>query len=414
MNIWLVNPFDPLPGGAEQEGRYATLARFLVAKGHQLTWWASSFSHRFKRPVDQNAVAEACKAIGINVRFFSVPPYHRNVGLGRLWNHYLLAVCFRKTVRTESGLPDIILASAPPPMLARQAARFAKQCQAKVIVDVQDLWPETFYRCFPPALRPLFSVALAPWHKAVFDAYSAADAIVGVADAYVDRAIELGGPKTTTATIPLGIDLTAFDAAVTQGRCKEFTKPAGEIWFAYTGSLNRSYDCLTVALAFAKVHKELNVPTRLFITGRGELSRELKHIIRRQNLTNIVLTGFIDFHRLAYMLSQCDAGFNAILPEAMIYLPNKVFYYFAAGTAVLNTIPGQCDFIIRQGRCGLSYQARHVDSCAQAIEQIVKNPEALATMQLNSRHLAESSYDRKVLYPQFVDLVEQVANLRHR
>ena len=408
MIIWLVNPFDPLPGDPEQEGRYATLARLLVAKGHDVTWWTSSFSHRFKKPVDQKTVTAACKAIGFDVRFLSVPSYHRNVGLSRLWNHYLLAKCFRKAVRTEPNPPIIVLTSIPPPILARQAAIFAKEYMAKVIVDVQDLWPETFYRTAPALLRPLFPFILAPWHKAACSVYTAADSIVGVADEYVNRAVKLGGPKAISATIPLGIDRVAFAAAVDQGRCEKLTKPTGEIWFAYAGSLSRSYDCLTLTYAFAQVHKALNVPIRLFITGRGELREEIEQIIRKQNLNNVTLTGFLDFHHWAYLLSQCDVGFNPSLPEAMICLPNKIFYYFAGGLAILNAIPGQCSQIIREGHCGFDYRAGDVDNCAQAIERLITNHEELTTMQSNSCRLAKTRYDRRVLYTKYVELIEQV------
>jgi glycosyltransferase involved in cell wall biosynthesis len=407
--IWLVNPFDPLPGDPEQEGRYATLAKFLIAKGHDVIWWTSSFSHRFKKPVNQRAITAVCKTIGIDVRFLSVPAYYRNIGLARLWNHYLLAKRFCKAARKERNLPDVILASAPPPMLAHRAAGFAKQCGAKVIIDIQDLWPETFVRAVPKFLRPFSSVALAPWYKAARDAYKAADAIVGVADAYVTAALELSGSKMVTATIPLGIDLTTFDTAVTKGRCEEVTKPRGQIWFIYAGSLNRSYDCLTTVNAFAKIHKKLKTPSRLFITGRGELRKKIEQIIHEQHLTNITLTGFLDFRQWAYLLSQCDVGFNASFPKAMIYLPNKIFYYFAAGLAVANTIAGECSQIIRQGHCGLDYKAGNVDNCEQAIEQIVCNREKLTTMQHNSRLLAENHYDRKLLYPKCVRLIEQLA-----
>jgi glycosyltransferase involved in cell wall biosynthesis len=408
MIIWLVNPFDPLPGDPEQEGRYATLARLLAAKGHSLTWWTSSFSHRFKRDLDRRAINTACEQIGIEIRFLAAPSYQRNVGIRRLWNHWLLSTRFRKMAESERTRPDVIIASMPPPMLLDQAVHFAKKYGAKAIVDVQDLWPETFYRLGPKPARPLLYTLLLPWRKAAYKAYRAADALVGVADAYVNRAVELAGTKKITACIPLGIDLAAFDAAVAGGICKEFTKPAGELWFVYAGSLNVSYDCLTVVRGFAKATGSWNRPTRLFITSRGVLRGKVEEIIRREKLTNVTLTGFLDFSRWAYLISQCDAGFNPSCSEAMIYLPNKLFYYFAAGLAVLNTISGQCSRIIREGNCGLDYEAGNVDSCAKAIEQVVDNRENLATFQQNSRPLAETRYDRRLLYTQYAHLIERL------
>jgi glycosyltransferase involved in cell wall biosynthesis len=408
MIIWLVNPFDPLPGDPEQEGRYATLTRLLKAKHYDVVWWTSSFSHRFKRPVDQEAINAECRAVGIEVRFLPGPRYYRNVGVRRLWNHWLLSANFRKIAETESTRPDVIIASMPPPMLLSQAVRFARRCGAKAIVDIQDLWPETFYRLGPKVLRPLLSTALLPWQKAARDSYRAADAFVGVADTYVDRAVNLGGPKKITACIPLGIDLATFDAAVAEGVCDEFTKPPEELWFVYAGSLNLSYDCLTLVHALARTQKTLSQPIRLFITSRGELRGEIEKIIRRERVKNVTLTGFLDFPRWAYLLSQCDVGFNSSFPDAMIYLPNKILYYFAAGLAVLNTIGGQCSRIINKGNCGLDYQAGRVDSCAEAIEQVIRKRQELLAMRQNARRLAETRYDRKLLYGQYINLIERL------
>ncbi|MHC4474802.1 MAG: glycosyltransferase family 4 protein [Planctomycetota bacterium] len=408
MIVWMVNPFDPLPGDLEQEGRYATLTRLLTERGHKVVWWTSNFSHRFKKPVDQQAITAQCKALGIEVRFLLVPPYQQNVGLKRLWNHWLLSTDFRKMAKSESTWPDVVIASMPPPMLLNQAVHFAKKHGAKAIVDIQDLWPETFYRLGPKSARPLLYALLLPWRKAACKAYKVADALVGVADSYVKRAVDLAGPNKTTACIPLGIDLAAFDAAAAAGICEEFTRPPEELWFVYAGSLNISYDCLTVVRGFAKATESLNTPTRLFITSRGILRDEVEEIIRREKLTNVTLTGFLNFPRWAYLLSQCDVGFNSSVTEAMIYLPNKIFYYFAASLAVLNTITGQCSRIIHGANCGLDYQAGNVDSCAKSINLAMSDRDKLLAIQCNSRRLAESKYDRRLLYTEYAHLIERL------
>jgi glycosyltransferase involved in cell wall biosynthesis len=123
-------------------------------------------------------------------------------------------------------------------------------------------------------------------------------------------------------------------------------------------------------------------------------------------LSNVTLTGFLEFDAWAYLLTQCDAAFNAALPEALIYLPNKFFYYLAAGVAVLNTIPGQCSRIIREGGCGLDYRAGEVESCVRVVEDVIRNPEARREMQKTARDLAERLFDRRVLYQAWVSFIE--------
>ena len=409
MNLWLVNPFDPLPGDAEQEGRYASLVAHLLAAGHEVTWWTSAFSHRFKKPVDTAAISKACERPGLTVRFLPAPPYQQNVSPDRLRNHRILANEFVAAATREDRRPDVVLASAPPPMLAHEAMCAAKRFGAAGIVDIQDLWPETFLRLVPMRFRPLARLALRPWARASRAAYAAADAIVGVADAYVARGVELSGRTPATATFPLGVDLADLDAAAAGGRCERFTKPQDELWLAYTGSLNRSYDCLTVIRAFAIATGRAERPMRLFVTGRGELAGKARRIVDRRRLENVSLTGFLDFPQWAFLLSQCDVGFNACLPEALIYLPNKIFYYMASGAAVLNTIPGQCSRIVKDAACGLDYTAGDADDCAEAVVRLAEEDDLRHTMQHASRRLTETTYDRKVFMPRYVAFIEKIA-----
>ncbi len=409
MNVWIVNPFDPLPGDPEQEGRYATLARMLRNAGHGVVWWTSSFSHRFKKPVEQKPVKAACDEIGVDVRFLDSPAYSKNVSVRRLWNHYVLAKNFRRAVKNDTKKPDVVLASAPPPLLAKSACRFAKAHGIACVVDVQDLWPETFYRLMPAPLQWLAKTLLAYWAAASRKAYRLADAIVGVADEYVDHAVAAGGEKRITATIPLGVDLAAFKAAAEAGRCEQYTRPEDEVWLAYTGSLNRSYDPLTIIKAVAKLRGRTGRKFRLFITGRGELQGRAEQIIHEENLDNVTLTGFLDFPAWACLLSQCNVGFNASFPEARIFLPNKIFYYFAAALAVLNTIPGQCSRIVSDGKAGMDYTAGDVDGCAEAIAKMLDDDSFRLAAGEASGRLARTTYDRRILYAEFVKLLEKLA-----
>jgi glycosyltransferase involved in cell wall biosynthesis len=120
------------------------------------------------------------------------------------------------------------------------------------------------------------------------------------------------------------------------------------------------------------------------------------------------MTGFLDFDEWAYLLSQVDAGFNAAFPDALIYFPNKIFYYLAAGAAVLNTIPGQCAEVVEQGQCGLNYTAGDPESCFRAIERLVEAPQERKAMGVAARRLAETKFDRAIVYREMTRFLEGV------
>lgn len=411
MKIWLINPFDPLPGEVEQLGRYARFAQALTHAGHQVVWWSSDFSHRFKRPVNATAIAEAARAWNIEVRLLHAPSYPNNISPRRIWSHRKLAEAFRAAIK-ELEPPDLIFASSPPLELARDATRYATQWHIPSIVDIQDQWPDNFARFFPKGLRWTAPLALEHLYRVEQDAYAAATAITGVAHAYINRGQSVGGPNTYNDSFPLGLDLADFDAAAARGKQlagHRWQKPANQTWLIYSGSLSHSYDVLTVVAAAERAAIEFGPNVQFFISGTGDLATKVRDTVATKNLTNVKILGFMDFPEYVYLLTQCDIGFNAAFEDALIYLPNKVFYYFAAGLAVLNTIPGECSSIISQNKSGCDYTAGDPESCMNAIRDVIQSPQHLASMKSAARQLAVRQFDRSTIARDMVRYVENVA-----
>ncbi len=403
--VWIVNPFDPLPGDPEQPGRYATLARLLAAAGHQVTWWTATWSHRFKREIDTAPIHAACGRLGISPRFIAVPGYHTNVGLARVRSHWAYASGFVREASAERP-PQVIIASNPPLESAAAAVRVKAACGARLIVDVQDIWIDTSRRFLPPVVRWGWRLLFQPWIRANRRAYAGADAVVGVAGSYADEPRRYGRVQYRREVVPLGIDLASFDAAVQKGRCLLGDKPPGEIWAVYSGSLSRNYDVLTVAAAAARVSRQRN-DVRFIFSGRGHLEPEVRRIVA--GAPRVDLLGFAPFEDWAATVARCDIGWNAAWPEALVLFPNKVFYYWAAGLAVLNSIPGECAEWVERTGTGLSYRAGDVDDACRALSELVANPSRLAAMRTAARDASIERWDRDRLYQPYIRLIQELS-----
>ncbi|HET6467271.1 MAG TPA: glycosyltransferase family 4 protein [Geminicoccaceae bacterium] len=410
MLVWLVNPFDPLPGEEEQPRRYAYLAAQLRAAGHRVVWWSSSFSHRFKRPVDAAAVQRAAQARDIAVRLIATPPYGRNLSLRRLWNHRVLARRFQAAA-VLADRPDLIVVSSPPLELAATATKLGRDWGVPTVVDVQDQWPDNFDQVVPPALRPLARAGLRPLYRLERAAYRDASAIVGVARGYVERGLAVGGPKQRHAVFHLGIDIGELRQAMARGESRyaaRWARRPDEVRFLYSGSFTASYDVLTIVRTAKAVQARHGDRVRFVLTGTGALAAEVEAIVQREALGNVALPGFLDFAEYAYLLSQCDAGFNASFPDTLIYFPNKIFFYLAAGMAVLNTIPGECAELVAGTGCGLGYVAGDTQSCQAAISRLVERPDERRAMQAAARAVAAARFGRDTVYEAFVRFLEDV------
>lgn len=410
MRVWLVNPFDPLPGEVEQLGRYAHLAAALREAGHEVTWWSSSFWHRFKREVDAGAVERGAASAGIDVRLVPTPPYSKNVSLARMRSHRRYGDAFAERARVEPP-PDLILASAPPLESAWHSARLGQVWGVPTLIDIQDSWPSALPRMLPRPLRAVSRLLLRRYYRLEREACTGAAGIVGVAQGYLDRGLEVGGPKRHTGVFPLGVSLKEVDAAIERGAAvgEKWTKPQGHVWLIYSGSLSHNYDFLTIIHAARQAKAKYGDRVRFIITGQGELAEQGRRLVRDHGLSNVTMTGFLDFDEWAYLISQVDAGFNAAFPDALIYFPNKIFYYLAAGAAVLNTIPGQCAEVVAENGCGLNYEAGDVAGCFAAIERLVESPDERRAMGAAARRLAETRYDRAIVYREMTEFLEGVA-----
>ena len=152
LSVWLVDPFDDIPGEGIPPLRYWSLARVLVARGHDVTWWTATWSHR--RKAMRTAPLGIREDEGFAVRLVAVRPYEKNVSLARIRSHRDFGQTFERLASEgissgQLGRPDIILASLPPLDSPEAAQRLARRLDATFILDVQDLWPETFERVLP-------------------------------------------------------------------------------------------------------------------------------------------------------------------------------------------------------------------------------------------------------------------------
>lgn len=411
MHLWIVNPFDPLPGEEEQLGRYGTLADLALARGHRVTWWSSTFSHRFKRPIRAEKVAAAARERGLAVRLVEAPPYQKNISVRRLRNHTVLGQRFVAEATTQPP-PDLILASSPPLEMARHAMQLSRDWGRPGVLDIQDLWPQTFVRALPAPLAACEKTLFAPYYRMERAACQAASAIVGVAKGYRDRGLEVGGEKRHHGIFSLGVNLDELRTAMQRGRerfLSRWQKPEGQRWMLYSGSLSYSYDVLTLLRAAAAIEAQHGESVRLILTGQGELLQPARDLAAELGLRQTTLTGFLDFEEWACILSQADIGLNANVPESLTFLPGKIFSYFGAGTAIINTVPGECADLIAESGCGVSYRAGDVEGCRQAMQSLLQNPDALESMRQASRRLGEEVFDRGLVYANFLNFLEQVA-----
>ena len=424
LTVWLVNPFDDIPGEGLPPLRYWTLARILASRGHDVTWWTATWSHRRK--------ATRMVPLGIRededfaVRLVAVRPYRKNVSLSRFRSHRDFGRTFERLAHESiaSGQlerPDIILASLPPLEGPEAAARLARQLDAVFVVDMMDLWPDTFERLVPgPALirRPLAKLLLGGMYRRRKELIAAADGISAATNAYADAVLHDVPAERPRHVCPVGAYLQEFpppprliDAVPHDADGAATPAPVEPLQCVYAGSLESGQD-LDALVAASRTLSLAGTRAVLHVAGTGQLEPMLRAAAAASvgGSCRIEVHGLLPREAYVRLLSSCDAGLVLVKPESLVAIPYKACDYAAAGLALVNSLPGELQHLIDEHAAGLAYAAGNGGSLAKAIAALADDRPKLLAMRQGARRLAAAAFDRERTYPKFADWLETLTS----
>src|SRR4051812_12454031 len=103
MRVWLVTVGEPMPepGADHRLLRTGILSQELARRGHDVTWWASTFDHFSKKEVA--SVTTRREWSGGRIVQLHVPVHYRsNISLRRIVHNVLTAREFRSQAARET------------------------------------------------------------------------------------------------------------------------------------------------------------------------------------------------------------------------------------------------------------------------------------------------------------------------
>src|SRR5437016_11725461 len=125
MKVWVIKTLNPLPlDSGSRPWRTELLARVLVAMGHEVVWFSSSFSHAQKRHrFDGPRSFDIAPNLRLELLYGA--GYNKNISAARYWSNISHARAFRRTSERLPG-PDVIHCALPTLELCEAALSYAK------------------------------------------------------------------------------------------------------------------------------------------------------------------------------------------------------------------------------------------------------------------------------------------------
>ena len=382
----------------KKSSRYRTMADVLCDGGYDVEVISSSFRHQNKTQRD----LEYIKTIesSYKMTLLHEPSYKKNISLSRIYSHHCFAKEIIKYLSTRRK-PDIIIVSVPSLSVGSAVSKFANENDIKLIIDIQDLWPEAFKMAIN--IPVVSDILFAPMMIQANKIYSRADKVMAVSQTYVERGLSHNKKDDKGLAVFIGTDSTLV-AEATHG--KSIEKPLNDFWGGYIGALGHSYDIKLIIDAL-KILKEKGIDNITFkIMGEGVLMDEFKQYASTSDV-NCEFSGFIEYGDMMTALCACDVAVNPIVGKSVSSIINKVSDYALAGVPVINTQNSpEYRNLIDEYNCGINCESGNAQSVAEAIEKLYKDEQLKKTMGENSLRLGKEKFDRTITYKNVINLIE--------
>lgn len=175
-------------------------------------------------------------------------------------------------------------------------------------------------------------------------------------------------------------------------------------------NLRPQKDHLTLLGAMQLVVNQVPSSHLLIVGGGADKTyrASIEEEIERQGLRrNVTLMG--ERRDIAAILRGCDIGVLSSIAEG---LPLALIEYGAAGLAVVSTRVGQCAEVLDEGRAGMLVAPSAPDELANALLQLLRQPERRAEMGKKIRRRVEQVYDAGSITEQVCRVYDSVLALQ--
>ncbi|WP_320053573.1 glycosyltransferase family 4 protein [uncultured Acetobacteroides sp.] len=399
--IWLVNQYA-MPPELESRLRTIKFAQYLMEAGYDVTIFGSSIMHNMnKNLIEDNKLYIEKKYGNINFIHINTTLYKKN-GLNRILGLFQFPFRFIKIAK-KFDKPDVIIQTATVPF-GNILYFYTKKNKIKYIVEVLDLWPQTFvdlkmFSKWNPIV--LISYYLEKW------LYKRADCLVfsmeGGKQYIKDKkwSIELGGKIDLSKVhyINNGVDLDDFNRYKNEFVIKDDELEDDSITkVVYLGSIRLANNLKRLIDAAALLKGYDNV--KFLIYGDGDDRDFLIEYCVENDITNVSFKEkWIKPQYVPYVLTKASINVLNYMPGDFGKYggsQSKLFQYLAAGKPICSNINMSFD-IINKYNVGISKEFKSDKEYADAILSLIKMDKVEYNYMCDRALIAANDFDYKCL-----------------
>lgn len=406
LDLYWVNQYavpPDQPGGT----RHYDFAAELGRRGHRVHLIASDLSLATRR-YSRRARARDLRAIdenvgGVDFTWLTAGSYRGN-DWRRLASMVVFGLAaFGHLLRVKrQGRATVFIGSSPHLFAALGTWAAARLRRVPFILEVRDLWPESYSAVSGRDHGP--EVRVMQWIADLL--YRQASSIIVLAGPNAERIAARGIDPAKIVDVPNGVDLDGF----TDGVAPVDLHQNGRFTFVYAGAHGPANDLQTVVRAAKVIQERGRDDIRVVLLGDGATKADLVALARREQLSNVEFVDPVAKADIGATLRTADAGLMVLAPVDLFSYgvsPNKLFDYLGAGLPVLTNVAGLVAEVVTDAEAGRCVAGGSADALAAGMVAMVDHP--MPGADVRGRAFIAEHYERHTLVTRIEAVITAVS-----
>ena len=294
---------------------------------------------------------------------------------------------------------DVILAPSPPLTIGLVSWLLGIWHRARFIYNVQELYPDIAVSLGVIKNRLLISLL----YRLEQFVYATSGRVTVISEPMREVILAKRIPPEKVIHIPNWVDTTDIDVLE---KDNVFSREHGvHDYFVvgYAGNIGLAQNFDEFLHAAAMLRDEPGI--RFMLIGEGVERPNIQRRIQEQELENVVLLPYQDYHLVPLIYASSDLSFVPLHGATATHaLPSKVYRIMASGRAILAMaeVDSAIGRLVEEASAGILVQPGSGERLADAIRNAASNPASIAELGRSGREHVIDNYSRRKIVGRYI------------
>jgi len=396
--------FPPDTGSASH--LFYELGTSLAARGHEVTVLTSTPSYhvlggisRYRGRLVKRETIHSIRVLRVYVP--NLPP---GIPMLRgLWQFCMAGVFFLASFLVRT--PRVVLLYSPPLPLGLCALAFARLRKTRLVVNVQDLFPQSAID-----LKVLRNPLLIRFFEAIERfIYQKVDRITVQSSGNKAHVVGKGAKPDKVVILPNWVDVDWVTPGEKDNEFSRENRLGGKFVVSFAGILGYSQDIDVIIGAADILRAEETI--EFLIVGDGVQKERLQKRVKEKGLRNVRFLPMQPRSRYPLVLQASDVSLATLRSDVRTpTMPSKIGSIMSAGIPVVAAmrLDGDAPRLIREADCGIVLDPEDPQALAEAILRLYRDPSLCRKLGRNGRLYVEKNLSLRAATDAYEQLFQSV------